>query len=144
MDRQPSQHNEMDNSKKHESRPEALLLGGIGLQETATGGWLVPGVASESLNPIEGVSSLALSVSTTSAETVMSSGTQWNPASDGEMETDRTSSKSKLMERLQQPAPASLNPPEENALFLKYLQLVFTTVKKLEMEVGNAKNIQEC
>lgn len=76
-----------DTKKVNESRLEALLQGGAGPQETATGGGLAPGVASASPNPSEVAFSMATSGVTGSAETDVSKGTKPTLHKFGEKDT---------------------------------------------------------
>jgi len=74
-----------------ESRPGATLLGVVGHQETAIGGGSPQRSKSESQIPSEGVSSTALSSgNNTTAETDVSTGTQWKQAPLGEKDMDVT------------------------------------------------------
>jgi len=77
----------MNTNKFIPSRREALLPGGIGPHWTAIEGGLTLGVASASPNSNERVPSMALSSGITTAETVVSSGTQWNQNPDGDSES---------------------------------------------------------
>ena len=92
---------------------------------------------------------MAPSVGIPTAETVVSSGTQWTMAPDGGRITDLTKT-SGLRQKLLQSGGSTPEPSleESNAHFMKSLHSVYEAVKKLESEVAKATNtkreIKEC
>jgi len=133
-------------SNNDESRPGATLPGVVEHQETAVGGGSLQRSTSTSQNPNEGVPSMALSPGNTyTAETAMTTVTRQKQALQGDTDTDTDTTKTlpgKLVTRLAE-AATTTNTAQGNAQFLKCLEAVYGTSKKLKNEVIIATNTKK-
>lgn len=139
-------------TKDNESRPGCSLLGELGIRETATGERHLPqgSLSSQSVKRSEEsrVSAANNGVGTASAGGSKEAPTAVETNSDnptGKMEiTERTVTNApSLSERLLLSSATQKASAEVNALFQKCLEAVYSTARKLEVEVAAATNTKK-